>query len=286
MASNAVSPDATVPAGGRPDTPAGSGHPAVDFDLTEGLAHVRLNRPGARNALESTMAAALCDAAERCADADGLRAVLITGAGPAFSVGGDIGVFTAATDRQRPTLLRNMAAHYHEALQRFLRLDAPIVCAVHGSVVGGGLGLLYVADLVLAAEGTRFALGYPALGLSTDGGSSWFLPRLVGPKRAAELYFEQRVLTAHEAAEWGLVSRVVPAETIQQEALAVARRLATGPTRAYAETRHLLHDSADRSLADHLAAEERALLRTAATTDTAEGIAAFTGKREPHYQGW
>ncbi len=282
MASNAESPAAGPPPGTGP----GSGDlPAVGFEFADGIAHVRLDRPDTRNALDTAMAVGLRDAARRCAETSGLRAVLISGAGPAFSVGGDIGVFAEATDHERAALLRGMAALYHEALRRFLDLDAPIVCAVHGAVAGGGLGLLYCADLVLAAEGTRFALGYGALGLSSDGGSSWFLPRMVGPKRAAELYFEQRMLTAHEAAEWGLVSRVVPAEAIREESLAVARRLAAGPTRAYAEMRHLLNDSGDRSLTDHLAAEERAMFRTAATADAAEGIAAFAGRREPHYQG-
>ncbi|MGC9670719.1 enoyl-CoA hydratase/isomerase family protein [Planosporangium sp. 12N6] len=294
MAPNTVPPDATPPAAGRPGAApgprdaaaAGPRGPVVEVDLTDGVAHVRLNRPDARNALDAAMAAGLRDAARRCAEADGLRAVLISGAGPVLTVGGDIAVFASATDRRRPGLMRDMAALYHEALQGFLRLDAPIVCAAHGAVAGGGLGLLYVADLVLAAEGTRFALGYAALGLSSDAGSSWFLPRLVGPKRAAELYFEQRVLNAHEATEWGLVSRVVPADALPEEALAVARRLAAGPTRAYAEMRHLLNDSGNQSLSDHLAAEERAMYRTAATVDAAEGIAAFAGKREPHYQGW
>ncbi|WP_405150608.1 enoyl-CoA hydratase-related protein [Sphaerisporangium sp. NBC_01403] len=286
MAANAEPPDATPSEGPRPGTGPHPGDlPVVGFELTEGLAHVRLNRPAARNAIDSPMAAGLRDAATRCAEADGLRAVLISGAGPAFSVGGDIGVFAEAADHERAGLLRGMAALYHEALRRFLVLDAPIVCAVHGVAAGGGLGLLYCADLVLAAEDARFALGYGGIGLSSDGGTSWFLPRLVGPRRAAELYFEQRVLTAREAEEWGLVSRVVPAETIQQEALAVARRLAAGPTRAYAEMRHLLRGSGNLSLTDHLAAEERAMFRTAATADAGEGIAAFAGKRQPHFQG-
>jgi 2-(1,2-epoxy-1,2-dihydrophenyl)acetyl-CoA isomerase len=178
-----------------------------------------------------------------------------------------------------------MVSLYHRALDLFRRLDAPLVCAVRGGVAGGGLGLAYCADIVLAADDARFTLGFGGLGLSGDGGSSWFLPRLVGPRRAAELYFEQRVLTASEAVEWGIASRVVPAASLHSEAIAVARRLADGPTRAYAEIRGLLRGSADASLTDQLAAEQAALMRTAGTPDAAEGITAFGAKRTPRFRG-
>ena len=112
--------------------------------------------------------------------------------------------------------------------------------AVHGAVAGGGLGLVYAADIVLAAESTRFAAGFAGLGLSVDSGGTWFLPRLVGMRRAAELCLSQRVLSAREAAEWGLISRVVRDEDLAAEAEAATRLLAAGPTRALGEIRTLL----------------------------------------------
>ena len=257
----------------------------VAYQIEGGLATVTLNRPEARNAIDEAMAAELYEVALRCAEEPELRAVLITATGPSFTVGGDIRRFAAADAKALPGLLGRMVSLYHRALDLFRRLDAPVVCAVRGGVAGGGLGLAYCADIVLAADDARFTLGFGGLGLSGDGGSSWFLPRLVGPRRAAELYFEQRVLTAAEAVEWGIASRVVPAASLHSEAFVVARRLAEGPTRAYAEIRGLLRDSADASLTDQLAAEQAALMRTAGTPDAAEGIAAFGAKRTPRFRG-
>lgn len=275
--------------GARPPEPAGPARltelTRLGFDITDGLAHIRLDRPEARNALDARMAAELLEAALRCEEAEGLRAVLFTGAGPAFTVGGDIQVFAEAPEGGLPALLHGMAGTYHRALDRFSELDVPIVSCVHGAAAGGGLGLLYCADLVLAAESARFALGFGALGLTSDGGTSWFLPRLVGPRRAAQLLLEPKVLTAHEAADWGLVTRVVPDDSVYEEAIGTARRLAAGPTRAYAGMRSLLRASPARTLTQQLTAEVEALSRTAATADAAEGIASFIGKRSAHYQG-
>jgi 2-(1,2-epoxy-1,2-dihydrophenyl)acetyl-CoA isomerase len=159
------------------------------------------------------------------------------------------------------------------------------VVAVHGSVAGGGLGLLYSADIALAAEGTKFATGFTKLGLSGDGGNSWFLPRLVGPRRAAEFYLEHRVLDAAEAADWGLVTRVVPADELQDQALDVVRKLAQGPTRAYGEIRRLLRDSWTATLPEQLAAETEAISRTGATGDASGAVSSFLARTTPIFQG-
>jgi 2-(1,2-epoxy-1,2-dihydrophenyl)acetyl-CoA isomerase len=231
------------------------------------------------------MAADLREAARRCAETAGVRAVLITGEGPVFTVGGDIEVFASAEDAQRPALLRGMATEFHEALRRLISLEVPVVSAVHGAVAGGGLGLLYCADLVLAAEGTKFAVAFGGLGVSSDGGTSWFLPRLVGARRAAQLYFEGRVLSAEEATEWGLVSRTVPAAELAEEASALARRLAVGPTRGYGEMRRLLRDSWDRDVLSHFNAEEAAVARSFSSADATEAVSAFLSKRPADFQG-
>ena len=257
----------------------------VDFELSDGLARIRLNRPAAHNALDLDMALDLNEVALRCAETPGLRAVLLTGEGPAFTVGGDVKLFASTPHAELADLVGTMITPYHEALDRLARLDAPIVCAVHGAAAGGGLGLMHCADLVLAAEDTKFTLAFSTLGLSGDGGSTWFLPRMIGARRAAELFLEPRVLTAREAQEWGIVTRVVTTDALEEEALAVARRLAAGPTRAYAELRRLLHDSWHRTLPQQLAAEQQAQRRALATADSAEGIEAFKSRREPDFQG-
>jgi 2-(1,2-epoxy-1,2-dihydrophenyl)acetyl-CoA isomerase len=257
----------------------------IEFSVSDGLGVLRLNRPEHRNAINETVPGDLYEVAQRCAADPGLRALLIAGNGPAFTVGGDISMFARAARGELPEDLRRMTTLYHAALLLLRDLDAPIVAAVHGAVAGGGLGLLYAADIALAAEGTKFATGFTGLGLSGDGAGTWYVPRLAGPRRAAELYFEQRVLDAREAAEWGLVTRVVPAETLEAEALALARRLAAGPTRAYGEIRRLLHQSWSATLADQMKAETDALSRTAATGDAARAIAGFAGKSPITFQG-
>lgn len=259
---------------------------AVQFDVSDGLGVIRLNRPETRNAMDDTVAEELYEVAQRCAARRDLRSLLIAGTGPAFTVGGDISVFAKADAAALPGRIRRMTTPYHETLRILSRLDAPVVTAVHGVVAGGGLGLLYVADIVIAAEGTKFATGFTGLGLSGDGGSSWFLPRLVGLRRAAELYFEQRVLDARQAADWGLVSRVVPADVLQDQARSTALRLAEGPTKAYGEIRRLLRDSWAATLSDHLGEETEAMVRTAATVDAGRGIAAFRAKSAPVFEGW
>nr|WSZ19739.1 enoyl-CoA hydratase-related protein [Streptomyces canus] len=257
----------------------------IDFRVADGLAEIRLDRPHVRNALDQAMADDLYEVAQRLAADPEVRAVLITGNGPALTVGGDIAVFADNAGAGLPGTLRRMISPYHEALRILSGLDAPIVCAAHGAVAGGGLGLLYCADIVLAAEGTKFASGFAALGLSGDGGNSWFLPRLLGPRRAAEFYLEQRVLDAHEAVEWGLVTRVLPAGELAEGALSTARRLAVGPTRAHGEIRRLLRDSWSATLAEQLTAEADAIARTARTSDASTAVAAFIDKHKPTFQG-
>jgi 2-(1,2-epoxy-1,2-dihydrophenyl)acetyl-CoA isomerase len=156
---------------------------------------------------------------------------------------------------------------------------------VRGAAAGGGLGLLYVADIVIAADDARFALGYGALGLTSDGGNTWFLPRMVGMRRAQELFLLNRRLTAREALEFGLISRLVPSDAAEGEAAAVAANLAAGPTRAYGAMRRMLRQSFETGLGDQLHAEKESIIGVSRTDDAREGIAAFAAKRRPQFRG-
>jgi 2-(1,2-epoxy-1,2-dihydrophenyl)acetyl-CoA isomerase len=262
-----------------------AGSSAVQFTVEDGLATIRMNRPVAHNAIDAAMAGALYEAAMHCADDPSIRAVLLLGNGRSFTVGGDLAFLAKTEESALPGLLRAMTGPYHEALRTFSRLNVPVVAGVQGAAAGGGLGMLYAADVVLAADNVKIATGFAALGLSMDGGNSWFLPRLVGMRRAAELYFEGRVLDADEALAWGLVTRVVPLGDLEQAALACAQRLAKGPTRAYGEVRRLYRESLDASLAEQLGAETEALSRTASTSDAHAAIASFLAKRAPVFSG-
>jgi 2-(1,2-epoxy-1,2-dihydrophenyl)acetyl-CoA isomerase len=165
------------------------------------------------------------------------------------------------------------------------RVDAPIVTAAHGSVAGGGLGYVYAADFVMAAENTKFVTAFAALGVSGDGGGTWHLPRLIGPRRAAEVYLRNTPIEAAEALEWGLINEVVSADELRSRATAVATELAHGPTRAFARMRALLRSSWQNDLSTQLLAETEAINATGNTADVANAIAEFSAKRRPQFTG-
>ena len=147
------------------------------------------------------------------------------------------------------------------------------------------MGLLYAADIVVAADNARFALGYGALGLTADGGNTWFLPRMVGMRRAQELFLLNLRLTAQEAQAFGLVSRLAPDDAVEAEALTLAATLAAGPTRAYGAVRRMLRQSFETGLSNQLEAEKQSIVAASRSDDAQEGIAAFVAKRRPQFRG-
>ena len=257
----------------------------IDYSVTDALATVCLNRPDVRNAINMRMVEEILDVARRIAADDSIRAVLICGNGPALTVGGDIEHFLAGPGEQFGTLFAQMTAPFHEAFSILSRIDAPIVTAAHGAVAGGGIGYVYAADLVIAAEGTKFVTAFAALGLSGDGGGTWHLPRLIGPRRAAEAYLRNRPIEAAEALQWGLINEIVPAAELRSRAEAVARELANGPTRGFARMRALLRDTWRNDLPTQLQAETEALRYTGNTADAARAINDFAAKRRPEFNG-
>ncbi len=256
----------------------------VDLTVDDGLAVVRLARPETRNAIDQRLADELLVATVRLAGDPTVRAVLVVGDGPALTVGGDIGCFTSQGDDLAATL-RRMTTPFHLAFEVLAGLDAPIVTVAQGAVAGGGLGLVYAADVVVAAEDARFVTAFGALGLSGDGGGTWHLPRRVGPARAAWAYLSNEPVTAEQALAWGLVTEVVATEEARARGEAIARRLASGPTRAFAQMRALLRQSWDRSLPEQLGAEIEALVSCARTEDARGAVAAFLAKQRPAFHG-
>jgi 2-(1,2-epoxy-1,2-dihydrophenyl)acetyl-CoA isomerase len=257
----------------------------VRLDIADGVATLRLNRPDKGNAIDTDMAADLAEAATQIAESASIRAVFIAGNGPNFTVGGDLGLFAGTAREQLPNRLRRMIDSYHLAIERLTSIDAPVVAAVRGGAGGGGLGLLYAADIVIAADDARFALGYGALGLTADGGNTWFLPRMVGMRQAQQLFLLNRRLTAQEALAFGLVSRLAPSDAVDSEAAALAATLAAGPTRAYGAVRRMLRQSFETGLSDQLEAEKESIVAASRSDDAQEGIAAFVAKRRPQFRG-
>jgi 2-(1,2-epoxy-1,2-dihydrophenyl)acetyl-CoA isomerase len=257
----------------------------LDFELRDAVAWITLDRPERFNALDPTMARELCDVADRCGSGREVRAAVLTGSGEqAFCAGGDVAVFADCLD-DIEALVTEMTGYLHAAVSRFARMRAPLVAAVNGVAAGAGLSLVTCCDLALAAENATFTSAYTRIGLTPDGSSTHFLSRLVGPRRAMELYLTNRVLSAVEALDWGLVNRVVPAADLTAEAEALARRLAEGPTEAYGSVKSLLRSAAGESLEAQMELESRAIAAAGASADGREGIRAFMAKRPPRFTG-
>lgn len=254
------------------------------FELRDGVAHVTLNRPDAANAINLELAQELYDAMLRCDEDPAARAVLLGGSGKMFCAGGDLKTFAARKD-DLPAHLKLLTHHIHGAVALMARMDAPVITAVNGTVAGGGLGLVFGADLVIAAESARLTMAYTRAGLSPDASTSFFLPRLVGLRRALDLTLTNRVLSAREAMEWGLVNRVVPDAELAAAATALAQEMAQGPTAAFGAAKRLLRESFTDTLETHLHAEARAIAGLSRNPDAREGIAAFLEKRAPRYRG-
>jgi 2-(1,2-epoxy-1,2-dihydrophenyl)acetyl-CoA isomerase len=254
------------------------------YEVKDHVARITFNRPDAANALDLQMALDLMHASIKVSEDPAVRAVIITGAGKMFSGGGDLKSFAAQGDAL-PGHLKETALYVHAAISRFVRMDAPVIAAVNGSAGGAGMSLCLFADLVLAAESAKFTLAYTRAGLSPDGGSTYFLPRIVGVRRALELALTNRVLTAKEALDWGIVTRVVPDSALQAEAQALAGELASGATRALGAAKRLLHHSFAESLETQMELEAQAIADQARTRDAREGIAAFIAKRRASFTG-
>jgi 2-(1,2-epoxy-1,2-dihydrophenyl)acetyl-CoA isomerase len=247
----------------------------------DGVAHLALARPDHGNAIDLQLAKDLNTALTAWSHDPKVRAVLITGDGPSFCVGGDLKDFAGHGD-DRSQHLADITTYLHAAM---MRLPAPVVAAVQGSAAGAGMSLAAAADLVLAGASSRFVMAYTAIGLTPDGSGTWTLPRLVGLRRALELTLTNRRLDAEEAVAEGIATRVVPDDQLADEALALARQLAAGPTGALGAAKRLLRESIGRDLEAQLALETESLARAADSADSREGIAAFLEKRPADFRG-
>ncbi len=257
----------------------------IGFDVDSGVAEITFNRPDAANAMDRRLMEELMHAAIRCDEDAGIRAVLVTGAGDRFfSAGGDLAAFKNAGDGAG-ALLKEMTTYFHAAVSRFSRMDAPLISAVNGIAAGAGFSFVTASDLVLAAEGAKFVMAYTASGLTPDGSSTFFLPRLVGTRRSMELMLLNRRLSAVEALEWGIVSRVVSAEELMSVSRDLARELGVGPTRAYGAVKTMLQASLGDSLETQMEHEARWIAAMSNTDDGREGLTAFFEKRPPRFEG-
>lgn len=250
--------------------------------LADGIATITLNRPTVLNALDGAMVDGLTAALERIEAISDLRVVVLEGAGAGFMAGGDIRAFQAVMDRspaEKRVYFERFIHRFHPIIVMLQRLPLPVVARVHGAVAGAGMSLMLACDLAIAAEDAVFTLAYCHLGTSPDGGSTYFLPRHVGSKKAMEIALLGDRFDAATALQLGLVNRVVPAAELDRHVAALAARLAHGPRAAYAATKLLLNQSTGATLDTQLQAEAERFAACAATPDFAEGVAAFLAKR-------
>jgi len=258
------------------------GNDVLRYEVVDAIATITLDRPEALNALTVPLKAGLLAALRAVARDRSVRAVVLTGAGRAFCAGQDL------KERLEPDaapLAVEVRDRYNPIVSAMRALDRPIVGAINGVAAGAGASLAFACDIRIAAEGASFVLAFGRIGLVPDSGATWYLPRLVGPAKAAELALLGDALSAADAERFGLVMRVVPAEALAAEARAVATRLAGLAPRALALTKQALQ----RSWAVDLdaALEDEALRQgiAGATADHAEGLAAFLEKRPPRFTG-
>ncbi len=249
-----------------------------------GVGRITLNRPETLNAWHTAFGRDLRQAIEDDAAKESVRALLITGAGRAFSSGADLKAGFDAADDGLPDIRKELEG-FHPIMTAVRRLEKPVVAAVNGPAVGIGASLALSCDLILAAESAYFGLAFVNIGLMPDGGSTLFVPAAVGKARAFEMALLGERVPAGEAVEWGLVNHVHPDASLMDEAEALVSRLAAGPTRSYAASKQALNNMLYPDLEGQLDLEAELQHALARTKDFQEGVLAFVEKRQAAFEG-
>lgn len=260
----------------------------VQTDLSNGIFRVTLNRPEVRNAMSPEMTAGLLDAARLAEDNREVRCVLLVGAGDHFMAGGNPKAFLERLAQDRKGYVGGAESRVtaaHVLIRRLRRMPKPVLVSVQGSVAGFGLSLVLAADIAIASESAFFAPAYNLIGLPGDGGVSYFLPRILGERRALDILLSGHRIAASQALDWGLVTRVLPAGEWAAATEELAARLAAGPTAAQAMTKSLIRGALDRGWEDQSAMEAEMTARALMTDDHQEGLQAFVEKRAPRFSG-
>lgn len=252
--------------------------------IDDGVATVRLNDPPSLNALSAALAAELQSAVASLSNDGSVRCLIITGTGRGFCAGGDVQSFYDARDDPEP-VMRAVLDGLHGAVARILDAPFPTIAAINGVVAGAGMGVAMATDLAVAVDSAVFTMAYTGIGVSPDGSSTYFLPRLVGTRRAMDMILTNRRLTAAEAEELGLINRSVPENEFEESVADLARRLAAGPTLAYVRARHLVRSSLPNDPMSQMEAEGNGIVAAGETHDFVEGISAFIEKRRPLFEG-
>ncbi|HEX3289118.1 MAG TPA: enoyl-CoA hydratase-related protein [Mycobacterium sp.] len=244
------------------------------------VARITLNRPDAANGMNHTMTRELADAARRC-DTDTTKVVVLTGSGRFFCAGGDLKSFASAPNRGQH--IKGVADDLHRAISTFARMNAVLITAVNGTAAGAGFSIAVTGDIVLAAESASFTMAYTKVGLSPDGSSTYFLPRLIGITRTKELMLTNRALSAQEALQWGLVTEVLPDDQLAARADELATQMAATASGSNGAVKALMLSTFASGLEEQMELESRVIADRAESADGREGVDAFMAKRKPEF---
>lgn len=253
------------------------------IDQPESVAHVTMDSTARFNTLHQTLLEELLDLTTSFAEDDTVRCITLTGNDEAFSAGADLASLNGNADDA--ATLRTYASLLHDSIVQLHHARTPLVTGVNGVAAGAGFSLAILGDIVLISEDARFEYAYPRVGLTGDGGSTYYLPRLVGLRRAKEILLLDEPIPPTKAVDLGLATDTVPADELEDRLAKVADTIAAGPTHAYGATKHLLTTAYDRGLADQLANETDTIATATHTTDYERGYAAFFDRTDPEFTG-
>jgi len=260
----------------------------VLFETRGAVAVITLNRPESLNAMNPEMLDTMFRVGQRAAEDPAIRAIVVTGAGRAFSAGGDVKGMAErnSSGGEGSVASRVEVLRQQEEISLLLQeMAKPTICAVNGVAAGAGLSLALATDLRVASDQARFTTAFAKVGFSGDFGGTWLLQRLVGPLKAKELYFLSDILSAQQALDLGLVTKVVPHDSLMDETMALAERLAAGPTLAYGRIKDNFTFGATNSFSDTLQREAENMIASGKTQDHLNAARAFVEKRQPVFEG-
>jgi len=252
----------------------------ITLEQSGPITRITLNRPDAANGMNHTMTRELADAAKRC-DTDATKVVVLTGSGRFFCAGGDLKSFANAPNRGQH--IKGVADDLHRAISTFARMDAVLITTVNGTAAGAGFSIAVTGDIVLAAESATFTMTYTRVGLSPDGSSSYFLPRLIGITKTKELMLTNRTLSAQEASQWGLVTEVLPDDQLAARADELADQMASTASGSNGAVKALMLSTFSSGLEVQMEFESRVIADRAESADGREGVDAFMAKRKPEF---